>query len=176
MSMVQLGAFKVTQASHNKAREIVGNKPQGTRKSTDEVLASLRKMMPGWTISTSKSDWTEGVRNIEIDEEVLQRMADDPDTMVKFKAIILDLEDAAPHLERWKEENPDSQLMFQFELLENGQLQAIALLKTLFGQEVETTFDMPTDRTTWGALVHGKLNALSQGRVEDAEGNRSWVV
>lgn len=176
MSMVQLGAFNVSRSSYTKAREIVNDKPKGTRKSTDEVLASLRKMMPGWTISTNKADWTEGVRNIEIDEETLQRMADDPETMVKFKAIILDLEEAVPHLERWKEENPDSQMTFSFELLENGQLQAIALLKTLFGQEVETTFEMPTDRNTWSGLFNGKLNALAQGRVEDADGNRSWVV
>ncbi|MCL2188512.1 MAG: hypothetical protein FWC16_00370 [Defluviitaleaceae bacterium] len=176
MSMVQLGAFKVSQASHNRAREIVNNKPQGTRKSTDEVLASLRKMMPGWTISTSKDDWQEGVRNIEIDERVLQRMAEDPDAMVKFKAIILDLEEAVPALEQWAEEHPDAHLVFKFDLLENGQLAAIAMMQTLMGQEVTTTFRMPEDQTTWSALINEKLNILSQNQVTDADGNRSWFA
>jgi hypothetical protein len=40
MSMVQLGAFTVTQASHNRARELVENKPEG-RKSAQGVLESL---------------------------------------------------------------------------------------------------------------------------------------
>ena len=185
MSMVQLGALQVTQTSYNRAREIVNNRPQGTRKTTSDVLESLRKMMPGWTISTSKSDWTEGVRNIEIDYDVLERMAENPDTMVKFKALIMDLEDVVPDLERWSEENPGYSMTFGFEMAQNGALRAIALVESLLGgPPIRTVFDLPrnegpqaeSNQGTWASIINQQLEALAQGRVQDEEGNRSWVA
>jgi len=185
MSMVQLGALQVSQTSYNRAREIVNNRPQGTRKSTDEVLESLRKMMPGWTISTSKADWTEGVRNIEIDYRVLERMAEDPDTMVKFKALIMDLEDAVPDMEQWTEENPGYSMTFGFEMAQNGALRAIAIVEALMGgPQIRTVFDLPrnegsqaeSNQGTWASMISQQLAALAEGRVYDEDGNRSWVV
>jgi hypothetical protein len=176
MGMVRLGALNVTQASYNRAREIVDNKPKGEKKTAEDVLASLRKMKPGWTISTTSADWTKGVRNIEIDYDVLERMAEDPETMVKFKALILDLEDAVPALEEWLKENPGTSMTFAFDIAANGNLKAVALLRTLMGQEVRTAFELYDDKTTWSGMIKQKLDALAQGQVEDAEGNRSWVV
>ncbi|MCL2203947.1 MAG: DUF6033 family protein [Defluviitaleaceae bacterium] len=176
MSMVQLGGLNVSKASYTRAREIVENKPQGKRKSAGDVLESLRKMMPGWTITTSKTEWSEGVRNIEICERVLERMAEDPEVMVKFKALILDLEEAVPALEEWAKEHPGQTLDFAFDIEGDGQLRAIAILMSHLGQESRTTFELPTDRGTWSDIIRGKLDALAQGRVEDAQGNKSWVV
>jgi len=176
MAMQQIGAINVSQTSYKRAREIVENKPQGVKKSADEVLESLRKMMPGWTISTTSADWTAGVRNIEIDRDVLERMAEDPEAMVRIKALILDLEEAVPVLEEWKRENKGQSLTFGFDLAANGQVQAIALLRTLWGEEVRTTFDLPAERNTWSAIIQDKLNALSQGQVENVEGQRSWLA
>ena len=44
---------------------------QNGRRTADDVLASLREMMPGWNISTSTADWGEGFRNIQIDRDIL---------------------------------------------------------------------------------------------------------
>ena len=175
MGMVKVGGIAVTQTSYNKAREIVNNKPEG-KKTKEGVLESLRKMMPGWTIGTSDTEWGPGVRNIEIDEGVLQKMIDDPEAMVKYKALILDLEEAVPALEQWAKENEGSSLEFRIHIAANGQLQAIGIMKALFGEEIRTEFELPTDKNTWLSFIQQKMDALKQGRVEDAEGNKSWVV
>jgi hypothetical protein len=175
MNMVQTGGLSVTQASYTRAREIVNNKPKDEKKSTEDVLASLRKMMPGWTIVTDSREWGKGVRNIEIDERVLERMAEDPEAMVRFKALILDLEEAVPALEEWARENKGQSLTFKFDIQEN-QLRAVALMTTLLGNETTSTFALPTDRNMWSSMIENKLNALAQGQVEDSEGNKSWLA
>ena len=175
MSMTRIGALNVSTTSYNRAREIVRNKPEG-RKTAQEVLASLREMMPGWTIVTDSADWSKGVRNIEIDYDVLERMAEDPETMVKFKALIMDLEEAVPALEAWKEEHPEASLKFHFDINQQGQLQAVAMLRTLLGEEVENRFDLYEHHGTWAGMITRTLDALAQNQVTDADGNRSWVV
>jgi len=175
MDMVRIGALNVSKNSYNRAREIVNNKPEG-RKTAQDVLESLRKMMPGWTIVTDASQWTAGVRNIEIDQDVLERMAEDPEAMVKFKALILDLEDVVPAIEEWKKENPGTALRFKFDISEDGNLRAIATLLTSLGQEVTSRFDLYEHQGTWAGIIERKLEALTQGQVEDAEGNRSWMA
>ena len=178
MSMMQLGALNVSTASYKRAREIVSNKPEG-RKTTQGVLESLRKMMPGWTIVTDSSEWAKGVRNIEIDYDILQRMAEDPETMVKFKALIMDLEEAVPALEEWKRENPGTELTFKFDIAQNGYLQAVALLRVLLGDEtteISNTFNLYDHHKTWGGMITRKLDSLAQNQVVDSEGNRSWMA
>ena len=66
------------------AKQIPSRETENDNKTTDDVLDSLRKLMPGWTISTSTADWGEGVRNIQIDRDILQEMADDPKAMEKY--------------------------------------------------------------------------------------------
>ena len=175
MSMVQIGALNVSQTSYNRARDIVNNKPEG-RKTAQGVLESLRKMMPGWTIVTDSSQWTAGVRNIEIDYDVLERMAEDPEAMVKFKALILDLEDVAPTIEAWKAEHPDTTLRFKFDIGQDGNLWAIATLLTSLDQEVTNRFELYEHQTTWAGIIERTLDALAQSQVTDAEGNRSWMA
>jgi hypothetical protein len=164
-------------SSLGKVAKAAPNKPEGGIKTAGDVLAYLREMMPGWTITTRASEWGEGVRNIEIDERILQKMADDPEAMVKFKALILDLEEAVPALEEWAAENEGKSLEFGFHIAANGQIQAIGIMRALLGgPPVRTVFELPEDKNTWLGFIQQKLDALAQGRVEDAEGNRSWVV
>lgn len=178
MSVVNLGGLTVTEGSYKKARGIVEKKPEGSRKSTNDVLNSLRTMMPGWNITTEVSHWGEGSRNIQIDESILERMAEDPEAMVKFKALILDLEDAVPALEEWAEQNPGQNLDLTIRVDANGTAMAEALVRGLMSGDQRTTFQLPTEGTqsSWSELITKKLEALGQGQVEDAEGSKSWLA
>lgn len=175
MSGVNLRGLTVSECSYRRARKIVDNKPWG-RKTVGDVLASLRKMKPGWNISSSSNNWDEGFRNIEIDVDVLKRMAEDPETMVRYKALILDLEDVVPKLEEWAEQNEGKALDFGIYLDQNGILKAKGIVRTLMGGEISTVFELPDNRPTWTELIQQKLESLREGRVEDAAGKKSWMV
>ena len=175
MSIVNLNGLSVSENSLRRARKIVENKPQNGRKSIDDVLASLRQMKPGWNISMSSADWGEGFRNIEIGSGVLNRMAECSETMVRYKALILDLEDVVPELEEWAENNEGESLQFRIILDGNGITKAEGLVRTLLGGEKRTTFELNTNANSWSSLIQQKLEALQQGRAENAEGERSWL-
>ncbi|MCL2226239.1 MAG: hypothetical protein FWB97_01220 [Oscillospiraceae bacterium] len=157
-----------------KTNQVSNNRQSGGRKTADDVLASLREMMPGWTISTSSADWGEGMRNIQIDRNVLQAMADDPREFEKYKSMILDLENTVSELEEWKEQNPGQSLIFDISLDPDGNARATATIRTLLGVEQSASFDLPSDRASWGTFIRETLDALSQG--EDSSATKSWIA
>jgi hypothetical protein len=132
--------------------------------------------MPGWTISTSTADWGEGFRNIQIDREILQRMADDPKEMEKYKSLILDLENAASALEKWSQENPGQSIIFELSLDAKGELTSLSIVKTLMGTETRSVFELPEEKSSWIEFIKQKLETINQGKVEDAYGSKSWVT
>ena len=176
MTMSNIGELSPSGVYSPRAKQSVENKPEGGKKTVDDVLASLREMMPGWTISTSTADWGEGFRNIQIDREILQEMADDPRAMEKYKSLILDLEKTAPELEKWGQENPGQSLELGILIDANGNISAMAVIKSLMGVEKRTIFDLPDDRSSWADIIREKLEALNLGQVEDEFGSRSWIA
>ena len=179
MSIVNLKGLAVSENSYRRARQIVEEKqkPEGGRKSANEVLSSLRNMMPGWTITTNARDWGNGMRNIEISESILDRMAEDPEAMVRFKALILDLEDKVPELEEWAQQNYGRTLEFGITWDPDGSsTRAMGIVRTLMGADIRTNFELSnSDTTTWADMIRQKLEALSEGQVQDADGSRSWI-
>jgi len=168
VSTVNLGRFSVTENSYRRARSIVESKSQGSRKTATDVLNTLREMKPGWTISTTTRDWSEGVRNIAIDNHTLNQMAEDPEAFIRYKALILDYADSVPAIEQWKEENPGQSLQFSI----NGTTQALVMIRTLMGgDEARSTFELPSDGSSWSDIITQKLQTLSQN-----PGERSWTV
>lgn len=174
MSMMNLGGLAVSESSYRRARQLVENKQDGGRRTASSVLSSLRQMKPNWTISTSSNDWGDGFRNIEISNSVLNRMAEDPEAMIRYKAMILDLEDVIPELEEWQAQNPGQSLEFGLSFADNGETQAMAIVRTLMGGQIRTVFDLPDDRPSWADLIQQKLEALQQGQTQDAYGSTSW--
>ena len=177
LSIVNLSGLSVSESSYRRARQIVENKQQqGGKKTADSVLASIRQMKPGWVVDTHSGNWRPGVRNLEISPNVLSRMAEDPEVMVKYKAMILDLEDLVPELEEWAQQNEGKSLEFKITLDANGMSKAVGIVRTLMGGEMRTTFELPNnERATWSDLIRQKLDSLVEGRAEDANGERSWV-
>jgi len=177
MATVNLGRFTVNETSYRRAREISNNRAQnsGERKTASDVLNMIREAKPGWVVDTHSGNWGEGVRNLQIGQSILQRMADDPEAFVQYKAFILDLEYVADELEAWQEENPGYSLQFNFNLAEQQNAQAVATIRTLLGTEASTTFELSGDRASWSDLVSQKLDNLREGRAEEADGSRSWV-
>ena len=174
MSVINLGGLSVSESSYRRARKIVENNNE--KKTAKDVLASLRQMKPGWNIYDSASgNWGAGFRNLEICPRILNRMAEDPEAMVKYKALILDLEDAIPALEEWAEQNGGKSLEFRFMLDTNGTTKAKGIVRNLMGGEMSTTFNLSNDRLTWADLISQKIEALNEGRSEGADGSNSWL-
>jgi len=179
LSIINLVGLSVTESSYRRARQIVENKPEVEERSAEDVLASLREMMPGWTITTCVSQWGSGGRNVEISQGILERMAEDPDVMARYKALLLDLEDAAPAIEEWQQQNPGK--LLEFDLIMDGEsVRAMAIVRTLMGEEVSrTSFELPDDRPTWAELFRQKIDSIDEARVESptapADESRSWL-
>jgi len=176
MTVTNLSGLSTMESSSTKVRHIGDNKQEGGKKTADDILASLREMMPGWTITTSSADWGEGYRNIEIDREILQRMADDPKEMEKYKNLILSLENTVPELEKWGQENPGLSIELGISLDAKGNISALAVVKTLMGTEKTTAFELPRDKSSWAEIIREKLEALNQGQAEDIYGSKSWIA
>jgi len=174
--MTNISGSPVPASSQVNSKQPVSNKNEGGKKSVDDVLATLREMMPGWTISTSTTDWGAGFRNIQIDRDILQRMADDPKEMEKYKALILGFEDMVEDLEKWGRENPGQSIVFEISLDDKGGATSMSVVKTLMGIETRTEFELPEDRLTWADFIRQRVDALLQGQVEDASGAKSWVT
>lgn len=180
MSIVNIKGLNVSENSYRRARKIVeekrNNRDEKTEKTADDVLASIREMKPGWTIGTEPNhNWQAGARNIEISQNVLERMAEDPEAMVKFKALILDLEDLVPAIEEWMENNEGQSLEFKFSLEDAGTTRAVALVRGLMGGEVRSTFELPSNsERSWADLIREKLDSMNSGQSEDEFGNKYW--
>jgi len=174
MSMTNISGAPATSSVNSK--QPVSSKSDGGKKSVDDVLATLREMMPGWTISTSTADWGEGFRNIQIDREILQRMADDPKEFEKYKSMILGFEDMVEDLEKWGQENPGQSIVFEISLDNKGGVASMSIVKTLMGVETRTEFELPRDVSSWVDIIRQRVDALLQGQVEDVTGAKSWVT
>ena len=176
MSISNISGSTTQANSPVKAKQNVENKSTGGKKSVDDVLASLRELMPGWTISTSTADWGEGFRNIQIDRDILQRMADDPKEFEKYKNMILDFENVVEDLEKWGQENPGQSIIFQLSLDSAGKATSLTIVKTLLGTETSSTFYLPEDSKTWADIIRQRVEAFTQGQIEEADGSKSWLT
>jgi hypothetical protein len=174
--MSNINGLSAYGAGSVRAKSNVENKPSSGRKSTDDVLNELREMMPGWTISTSTADWGEGFRNIQIDKDILRRMAEDPREMEKYKNLILKLEDTVPELEKWQQENPGVSLELGLSFDNHGNVTALATIKTLLGDEKSTTFQLPDNKSSWADFIRERLEALKQDFGDDINSTRTWIA
>ena len=176
MNTIRLGGLSVSESSYKKATAIVESKPQTGKMTTEDVLDSLRQMMPGWNISTSSDNWGEGFRNIEISRDILKEMAEDPAAMKKYKALLLDLEDTVPALEEWARQNEGQSIEFGITIDAGGNVTSLAVVRTLLGSEARTFFDLSDDKLSWSETVIQKLDALTKGDTDKADGSISWLA
>jgi len=174
--MTNISGSPAQASSSVNSKQPVSNKNEGGKKTADDVLAALRELMPGWTISTSSKEWGEGFRNIQIDRDILQRMADDPKEFEKYKTLIQGFESMVDDLEKWGRENPGQSIVFEISFDNKGGVTSMAIVKTLMGVETRTEFDLPEDKQSWADIIRQRVDALLQGQVEDASGAKSWVT
>jgi len=176
MSMTNIGGSSAPVSSSVSSKQPVSNKNDGGKKSVDDVLATLRELMPGWTISTTQADWKEGFRNIQIDRDILQRMADDPKEMEKYKSLIQSFESMAEDMERWSSENPGQSIVFDISLDTKEGITSMSIVKIIMGIETRTEFQLPEDRQSWSEIIRQRVDAALQGQTEDPTGAKSWLT
>lgn len=178
MSVVQLAGITVTESAYKRARAIAENNENSGRRTAASVLESIRAMKPGWNVYDNENgNWGEGFRNIEIAPSVLRRMAENDDALIRYKALILDLEEVLPTLQEWAEENEGLTLEFGVNLNANGETTAQAVVRTLMGGEMRSTFELPGQQSTWAELIRMKLDAINESRNQhEEEGSGSWLA
>jgi len=174
--MTNISGSSAQASSSVSAKQPVSNASDGGKKSVDDVLASLRDLMPGWTISSSTADWGPGYRNLQIDRDILQRMADDPKEFEKYKTLIMGFESMVEDMEKWGRDNPGQSLVFQISVDDASGVTSMSIVKTLMGVETRTEFDLPEDIQSWIDIIRDRVESLMQGQVEDVTGAKSWVT
>ena len=101
MSNVNINGSWVSPASYQKARNLAASKAESGNTSARSILGSIRQMVPGLNISTNTEPFgSSGLNNLGIHPNVLRKMENDPEEMVRFKALILDVEEAFRHHDR----------------------------------------------------------------------------
>jgi len=158
------------QVGSSGASQVSGANQSGNMTYQD-VLATLRNMLPGWTISTTTADWGEGFRNIQIDRNLLERMAADPAEMERVMGIIRDFEELVPQLEQWAEQNPGQSFIMSFMLDADGNVAGLATIRTLLGVDNVTSIDLTGDSTTWLDSMREAIEAMTQ-----PQESRSWTA
>lgn len=171
-SISGLGNAKLQMASLQKSTK--ANEASSGKKTAQDVLQTLREKMPGWNISTTTADWGEGFRNIQIDKDILEKMANDPREMERVTNMLKEFEQAVPQLEQWQKENPDKSLIFNMTLDKSGNVAGMATLKTLLGAESNIEIDLSS--SSWSENLLQKLGGLTQGQLNPATQSRSWTA
>ena len=178
MSVVNISGTAVSQASYKKARGLAADKKEsGATKSASSVMESIRQMMPGWNVSTNPAELRgNGMRNLEIAPSVLERMAEDPEELVRFKAIILDLEQVVQELEHsFTDENDVNKLILQIIVDADGNISARGAARTSDGAIRRREFDMSErDLPSWAELLRKHMDDMRSGN-EEEDGTRSWL-
>lgn len=157
------------QTSASGVSLVSGTEQTGGGKTAQDVLDMLREMMPGWVIATGNGDWQPGFRNIQIDHEILERMANDPAEMERVMDIISGFEELVPQLEQWAEENTGKSLILRFLIDDDGNLTGLASIRTLLGLEGSADFDLSGDRTLWIENMFEIVGVLTQD-------SRNWTA
>ena len=186
MNKVNMNNFAASQisiqnAASQKAKDakktgyVINEKLHG-KMTADDVLQSLRDMMPGWTITTDSKDWAEGTRNIEISQATLNKMAKNPKAMEKYKNLILNLKEVAPKMDEWTKENGKAfDLNIGFD--SNGNTTASLLLKAMSGAESKAVLTLPNDNPSgWCDLIVQELNKMTLNMLNNPNSKRSWLA
>lgn len=194
MSTVNIMGTVVSQASYKKAREIASNKNNASNKSNapnksnpsnkeedtkitrSSMLESIRQMMSGWNVGLIGDRFSgNGMRNLEIAPDVLDRMVEDPEEMVRFKALILDLENVVQELEEKVADNPSmKEMILKIIVDSDGATRAVGRARSQDGVERRREFDLSDqDLPSWAELMRKHLADLRERNAEE-DGTRSW--
>jgi len=160
---VNIGGTWVTQASYQKARNMVASKQEGSGTSPNEVKASLQQAMQGWNFSTSMQGFNgSGLRNIAIHPGALRKAANDPEEMVRLKAFALDGEKANANLRQWEQATGLTLKSFGVIIDADGNMSSWSKSINRTGAERRSLFDLP-GRPSWAELMRRHLESLRVG-------------
>jgi len=183
---VNINGSWVSPTSYQRARASVASMQEdGGRMSANDVLSSLQQMMPNWNISNNTSAFNgTGIRNIGIHPNVLRKMADDPEEMVRFKALVLDGEYTVPQHENWARQN-GFEITGRGTIIDrDGNVSSWVMGRGGGrGDERRSLLELPEeDRPSWTELMRQQLESLRENnenearRLEDEGSTMSWRV
>ena len=125
-------------------------------KTTQDILAYLREMMPGWVIAYEHGGWAPGFRNLKIEYELLQLMVECPEIKEKVKEIIRGFEYLVPKLEEWERQNRETALSISIMRDVDGNFMGLVTM----GDESSLPFELSEDWRQWYYIMIEKLEAL----------------
>jgi len=177
MSVVHLGigGGAVSKASYHRARELVGNLPQDGR--NQNIMSTMNQLFGA-----------NSTRSLTIHPSVLQRMADDPDMMIRYTALVLDMEEAATNFERMVSSIPGARLVSHgYTINADGFINSVTSIQLpSIGGQNQSSFELPEDeeeRYTWAELMRQHLESLlsengeyQTQRLEIENATRTWLA
>ena len=165
---VNINGSWVTQASYQRARSLVKEREEGGRNSGNNVLASLRQAMPGWNISTNMQPFSgTGIQNIAIHPSMLRKAANDPDEMVRLKALVMDSEKANSSLGAWARQSGSQVISNGFIIDADGNTKSWGKSISRTGPERRSILDLPqNNRPSWAELMRKHLDSLLEANLK----------
>ena len=183
MGVANILGTVVTQSSYQQARASVSNMPSGNLRPND-VLATIQQLRPNVTVSTNTSPFSGGGMNLGIHPEMLRRAADDPEEMVRLKALSIDILNGLENSVRGFESRGITVYARGVIIHEDGSSSGWGIVRGPdLREERRAQFELPEDdRPSWVELMRQRLEEIMQEEenrsqhLEHENATRSWTA
>jgi len=172
MDVANIMGTVVTQSSYQRARASVANMQSGNINSGG-VLSAIGQLTQGTSVSTNTQPFVGGGQsNIGIHPAMLRRASNDPEEMVRLKALALDVHEMQTASIRWHEARGITVLAMGTIIHEDGSSSGWSITRSPdLRSERRTQFELPEDdRPSWVELMRQHMESL------DEHATRSWTI
>ena len=174
MSVVNINGSIVRQSAYQQARASVANM-QGGSLNTGGVLAAIQQLRPNTNVSTNTAAFSGGGRmNLSIHPAMLRRAGNDPEEMVRLKALAIDhMNGMVDTVQRFANRGIEITAVGSV-IHEDGTSSGWMMGRSKGANEIRTQFELPEgERTSWAEIMQQKLEELLESRTDET---RSWMV
>jgi|GEM_PF-721169 len=187
MDVANINGSVVSQSAYQQARASVANM-QGGNQSIGNILSTIRQLVPGLNVSTITEPFSGSGANLGIHPEILRRAADDPEEMVRVKALAMDAYIGETAFRQGMEARGITVHAHGTIIHEDGTTSGWAIVQGPDLRERRTQFELPydydeDDRPSWAELMHQQLEEAMReaeenqpNHLEDEEATRSWMA
>ena len=172
MSVANILGTVVSQNSYQRARASVANMQGGNLRSGD-ALSMVQQFVQGTNVSTNTSPFSgSGTANLGIHPAMLRKAANDPEQMVRLKALAMDISEAQAASTRALESRGITVIARGAIIHEDGSSSGWSITRSpdLRGER-RSQFQLPeSDRQSWVEIMRENIERAMEN------GSRGWRI
>ena len=183
MSVASILGTTVSQSSYQRARASVES-VQGGNQSVGNILQTIRQLVPGLNVSTITSPFSGSGGNLGIHPAILRRASNDPEEMVRVKALAMDAYKGETAFRQGQEARGITVHAHGTIIHEDGTTSGWAIVQGPDLRERRTQFELPEDdRPSWVELMRQHIEEAmleaeenQPSNLEDENSTRNWMA